>query len=114
MAVVKEHTEEEIVTCKGCLSLSGDIIKDEEKKRTYIKLHCLSKSKTGDKAVFLLKTFEIPGLSLENNKLPKYDEYPEACSEHSTFRDIETPEEKLAKKLALVKEDDEEDLTNED
>lgn len=69
--------QEELVTCAGCPRLSGDIIKDEEAKKIYIKFYCLADEITGHGRE-PLKVFTIPSLSIDG-KLPKTSEYPTRC-----------------------------------
>lgn len=74
--------EEMARTCGDCAYLMGDIMKNENEKKTLIVVRCLAKMKTEGYDNSLLKTFVVEGLSVDN-KTPKYNEYPEACETHS-------------------------------
>jgi hypothetical protein len=98
------------LTCKGCTSLVGDVHKDEAKKLSAIHMYCLRNMKLIGHEKSLLKIYEVAGLSLEGSKMPKYDEYPQACESHSSLRDSAKVEEIRAKLAA----EDEEDIETED
>lgn len=85
--LVEKNTEEipskDELTCKGCASLSGDIMKNEEKKKTVILFYCLELCKANGHQEGLVGRFDIEGASLEDKSLPKNSDYPKACENHS-------------------------------
>ena len=102
--------EEMARTCGDCAYLMGDIMKNENEKKTLIVVRCLAKMKTEGYDNSLLKTFVVEGLSVDN-KTPKYNEYPEACETHSKNN---KEEEKKEVKNKNADDEDTDDGENEE
>ena len=88
-------------TCYGCPRLSGDVIKKESTKQTFIQFFCLAPINNIPERK-PRKVIMVPTLSLDN-KLPKPEEYPTRCENWKELASINTADK--YRKKEMTKED---------